>query len=368
MAGNLGNTILDAVTGRGSNDAVGVLVYPPRLNESNQVNTIHFYINGIEDVGFEAGNTGSQRMATKGAAIAKRTMGGARELTDDVHDSLSSLSGSSLGAATNKFFGAVGDSFSGLGSAATGAAHAIGDDVTSFMENAGSAANLKNKVTRLKTHIVLPMPEHGVSAKYGISYDSTDMGLLGALGNAVASGQSVSDFAKNSTSALTRAALGGVTEFVGDRHIGGVKAVGDPNGFLNATTRQTLNPRKEQLFTGVDYRQFSYEFTMTPATPEECVTVRNIIYTFKKHAHPSLELNGFYYKYPSEFQIEYNFEGSKNPWLNNISPCALTHIHVSYGHGGWSTLVNGSPTVISLRLHFLELQPLTRQLVEQNKY
>jgi hypothetical protein len=367
MAVNWKEELSNSVMRKDGNESVGVLVYPPRLDEHAQINTIHFYINGVDDVGFGGGNSGSQRLATKGDSIMQRAVTGFGQITDSINDSLSSLSA----AIESRGYGLVGDTFSGLGKIGSDVMdeyHSDGFDVNKFMSGAADSVNLKSKIRRLKTHIVMPMPEDGVAAKYGINYESANMGTLGALGNAMASGQSMGDFAKSSGSAATRAALGGVVGYAGDKAIGGVKAVGDPNAVLSAATRQTLNPRKEQLFTGVDYREFSYHFTLTPATPEECKTVRNIIHTLKKHALPALELNGFYYKYPSEFQIEYYYEGVKNKWLNNIAACALTNLSIHYGSGGWSTLVNGSPTTISLRLHFLELEPLTRNRVEESKF
>jgi hypothetical protein len=167
---------------------------------------------------------------------------------------------------------------------------------------------------------------------------------------------------------MLRGALGGAVGYAGDVAKIGIKGIGDPNAAFDAGTRQTLNPRKEQLFNSVEYRRFHYGYVFTPSTPEECKTVRDIIYTFKRHMHPSLELNGFYYKYPSEFTIEYHFEGKLNKWTNTIASCALESMSVSYGHGGWSTLVNGSPTTINIRLNFLELSPLTRQQIEESKY
>lgn len=132
-----------------------------------------------------------------------------------------------------------------------------------------------------------------------------------------------------------------------------------------------INPHRERLFRGVAFRQFSYEFKLSPKSAAECKTIENIIKTFKFHMLPETATNdaGRWWLYPSEFNIVYYFgseaNGQKrNPWLHRIGNCSLTQVDVNYTSSGmWSAFRNGAPIEIDLNLSFTESEILSKERI-----
>lgn len=137
---------------------------------------------------------------------------------------------------------------------------------------------------------------------------------------------------------------------------------------LSAASGLAANPKKEQIFKGVQHRQFQFKYLFSPRNAEESGNVRNIIKTFKYHMHPEYkDENNFLFIYPSEFDITY-FQGSQeNTNLHRHTSCVLTSMDVNYTPMGttFSTFPDGSPTQIEVTLQFLELAILTKELIQE---
>lgn len=137
---------------------------------------------------------------------------------------------------------------------------------------------------------------------------------------------------------------------------------------LSAASGLAANPKKEQIFKGVDHRTFEFRYLFSPRNAAESSNVKNIIKTFKYHMHPEYkDANNFLFIYPSEFDITY-FQGSKeNDNLHRHTSCVLTGMDVNYTPLGttFSTFPDGSPTQIEVTLKFLELAILTKELIQE---
>jgi hypothetical protein len=132
---------------------------------------------------------------------------------------------------------------------------------------------------------------------------------------------------------------------------------------LSAKVR--TNPFREVFFEGVDYRQFNFRYRFMPKDRTESQAVYNIIQTFKEHMHPELSKGGYFYIYPSEFEIVYYYKNKENPYFNRISQCALTDMSVDYGGEQFASFLDGSPTEINITLSFRELELLTKDSIKQ---
>ncbi len=225
---------------------------------------------------------------------------------------------------------------------------------------------------RLKTSIMLYMPQN-LGTDYGMVYSGAELGLIGSLADA-AKDKNAFEAALN-TSGRILSRIGGNMISHGIQNVAGAVGLnssvsGDFASAINAATRSTFNPRKEQLFQEVGFRRFNYQFHFAPRTAEECDQVAQIIHMFKFHMHPEIDDSYFFYMYPSEFDIEYHiFDEGQNPYINKISSCALEGMNISYGPGGnWATLINGCPTEIRMSLNFIELQPLNKRLIKEGGY
>ena len=128
------------------------------------------------------------------------------------------------------------------------------------------------------------------------------------------------------------------------------------------------NPFREVFFEGVDYRKFNFKYTFYPKNENETQNVRRIIDLFKEHMHPELSAGGYFYVYPSEFEIKYYYKDGENGNFNKIAPCALTDMSIDYGGAQFSSFSDGSPTQISMTLSFRELELLTKESIRKKGY
>lgn len=343
-----------------ANHSTKVLVFPQSLDTIENTNTVIFQIMGIADVGVDLSNT--QRTNGNASAAVDRVGGAVSDVFNNVLDTTKSImkngateSLSSLGSAGKEW---ASDMFQ---NAKPETIIKFGDSITK--EDFG----IKAKPKILDVVIKLPMPEDGLKTKYSMQYESRSLGLAGALVNTMASGASISSLIKQSKGPLMRALAGWTVGQLED--MAGNKSFGDIGATFEASTRTVLNPRKEILFQGVNYRVFNFDYTFIPSNKDECGTIIDIIQLFKSHMHPSLELQAFYMRYPSEFLISYHFNSTENQYIHSIGNCALQGLSVGYGRGGnFSTLLNGMPTVVNLHLSFIELEPIFRQRLEKEGF
>ena len=147
--------------------------------------------------------------------------------------------------------------------------------------------------------------------------------------------------------------------------------------FASKASGLASNPKKEQLFREVSFRQHQFKYTFAPRSPAEAKAVIDIIKAFKLHMHPEFKpgFEDFVYIYPSEFDICYYNKGVENKFLPKYTSCALTSMNVYYGDGRGNfvtfddvymgELINGMPVQISISLNFQELALLTKETVDQ---
>ena len=361
---------------------VKTYVFPPTLDSIPNSNTIIFEIMGEADIGVDFAE--SQRSNDKLKAAVNNIgtdLQGALNSAKDLYFGNNSKSSPGTYIPDNSFSEGI-SSVGSLGKSGTAALNAIGNSFpgadratpTNMQEYWGSFPSayelgLREPMKKLELMIKLPMPASGLNTSYGMEYENTALGLGGALMTGFASGQTLTEILKSSKGAAVRALAGGVAGALDD-FTGGNKANINIGGLIEAGSRTVLNPRKEMLFKSVKYRSFEYSWIFAPNNASECKMVLEIIRIFKQHLHPTMEMNSFYMRYPSEFLISYHFNGSKenNSYLHNIGNCALTDLHIGYGKGSFSTLANGMPTSVSVAMSFMELEPLSRNRLNRDGY
>lgn len=146
---------------------------------------------------------------------------------------------------------------------------------------------------------------------------------------------------------------------------------------------KVVNPRLEKLFRQKDFRNFSFSWDFYPKTKEETEAIRNIIETFRYHAHPASDDTNagegeskveVVLRVPAEFEIRFlssnpnpNIAGFlENEYIPKIGRCALNSISVDYTSNSiYSSFVDNSPTAITLTLQFSEMGVLTREVVDK---
>lgn len=137
-------------------------------------------------------------------------------------------------------------------------------------------------------------------------------------------------------------------------------------GALSAKLGIAANPKKEQVFRGLDFRTFTFDYQFFPRTAKEAEQVLEIIHQFKYHMHPEHKSeHHFVWIYPSEFDILYYTNGKENENLHKHTSCVLENMTVNYTpNGSFTTFDNGMPTQINMSLQFKELLLLSKAQIK----
>ena len=246
------------------------------------------------------------------------------------------------GAVLGKFLGAGGTS------AQVAALTTVGAGVVSSV-----AASASRQQRRLKTAIALHVPNQ-LSIRYGMQWSEEDTFALAAAATAS------TEIAKAIQSKDAKNLSDPAKAIVANLALKGPGGAG-----LSAATGLATNPRKEQVFKGVDFRTFQFDYQFFPRSMEEADNVMKIINQFKFHMHPEFkDANNFLYIYPSEFDISYFQGGKENLNIHRHTSCVLTEMNVNYTpNGTFTTFPNGMPTQINVTMNFRELGLLTKQKV-----
>ena len=210
--------------------------------------------------------------------------------------------------------------------------------------------------------IMTNSPENRMSAQW----DGTDFGLLGAALESYRKGESVTDMLKQIADNPADASEYAVRKLAAlGLNIKNLALGGTAPDLLSAATRRVENPFREQLFKTMNFRTFPMQFKIAPKSAAETGQVQNAIRELERNMHP--EKNGLFLVYPSEFQVEFMYDGSKNEFLPTINASILTDMNVQYGHGGFMTSfanTGGAPTEITITLSFKEVFTRDRSHIE----
>jgi hypothetical protein len=246
-----------------------------------------------------------------------------------------------------------------LGGAAGLATGLVVDHIVDKLSKSPSFTS--GKTSRLKEVITLHVSEKP-AVKYGVNYTNKDMGLLTGLLVQGTAGGSLKNAILDNPEVQARL-LTELTKIPSLKQGGGV--ISD---MIELNTKQKVNPFREVMFESVDYRTFQFSYRFFPKNDSETTKIQKIIKTFKKHMLPELTSDKMFYVYPSEFDIQYFYKDSPNPYLHKFARCALTDISVEYGGEQFVTFEDGSPVEIGMTLTFQELEQMTSEGVERYGY
>lgn len=297
--------------------------------QENRVDSRQLGVSGGAGIGFGAGTVA--------------TLGAGRTVMQAKYANSISKGGSVKGSAIK---GAVAGGVTVLAGGLTGAA--VGAAVGEFIVRPDTAYRISDAITM---HI-----SAAPSAQYKAQYDNVE---LGSMIGGIATGISASDATRaamvpEAARAVMLKAAGGLGNLVSAGAVGNAIGVG---------SKQNLNPFREVLFQASGFRQFTFDYVFMPRSEQENKNVHEIIKTFKYHMHPELSEGGLYFIHPSEFNIQYYYNGKENKFFNKISTCVLEDCQVDYGGEAFSSFHDGSPVEIKMRLVFQEIETLTKDRI-----
>ena len=247
-------------------------------------------------------------------------------------------------------------------------------------QNLLAKGNFFRTITKTNDTIALYMPDT-LAFDYQQSYSNLSVTKeLGNLGLAAQAGASTYD-AYRKTGSISSAAKN-AAPFAAEI----AKEAGLPTGgkvlfsALSAVTGGALaiNPQLELIYEGTDFRSFRFSFMFYPRSKKEAVEILDIIDSFTFHQAPEILSSSFgrYLVPPSEFEIEFRYNGGINPNIPKVAPCVLTSISVDYapnGFASYETLMSanqperggtGMPVAIRMDLSFKETRIITKQFLK----
>ena len=364
-------TVETDINGSGASEGL-LLSYPHAINSSDGNNNKPEYVHSVvftintrtNSPGFLAGKSGKAAGSVAksdnklpiedgvlGNVLAAGSVGAAAGAV--ISGGLSSILGAVLGASAANFL---------LGE--DGAAETIkkgGEKAEEILSEIAKYAGSINPVIKTDKIIRLYTPQ-SPQEEYSAGWTDVEFGVIGGLANSDKSIVEQIQGAVNGTDPAARERA--------VRVLTGLTNVTQAAGFnfrlqdaIELQTGKIPNPYKEQLFKGMNFRTFAYQFKFIPKNQAEFDSAYEIINTFRAHMHPE-RTDDFFIMYPSQFSIEYQYRGQRNEFLTKIADCALVNMKIDYGSGGALTTfqgTRGAPTEITMTLQFKELELITRE-------
>ena len=246
-------------------------------------------------------------------------------------------------------------------------------------QNLLAKGNFFRTITKTKDTIALYMPDT-LAFDYQQSYSNLSVTQdLGKLGLAAQAGASTYD-AYRKTGSISSAAKNAApfaAELAREAGLPGSKVLFSA---LSAVTGGALaiNPQLELIYEGTDFRSFRFSFMFYPRSKKEAIEILDIIDSFTFHQAPEILSSSFgrYLVPPSEFEIEFRYNGGINPNIPKVAPCVLTSVSVDYapsGFASYETLLSankperggtGMPVAIRMDLSFKETRIITKQFLK----
>ena len=123
------------------------------------------------------------------------------------------------------------------------------------------------------------------------------------------------------------------------------------------------NPHKIVLFTGVDFREHTFSWKLSPKNRKESDSIRGIIDFFKYYSHPEYVAGGLFFKYPEYFNINFHHP----EYLFTLRPSVCKDIRVNYHSQGYPAYIRDAdgggypaPAEVELSLTFQETEVITK--------
>ena len=227
--------------------------------------------------------------------------------------------------------------------------------------------------------VLLPVPDD-IQYKDGPKWEGKDIGILGRFAPEVAQQIGGGDSAAITDSVQTFARVG---------KVGLIKSMisklgADPNAVTQNINGKIANPYTEQVFSGMNLRDFTFNWKLVPRNRSEQNSIKRIIRYLRRAALPdtsetfgkggnfidTLGGEGFgagatdrWLTVPNLFNLRWKQggDGSEISSLPKIKKCICTSIDVNYTPDNvWATHLDGSnqpaPVAIELRIGFGETE------------
>lgn len=195
--------------------------------------------------------------------------------------------------------------------------------------------------------ISLYLPE-GLAAQYGIDYDTQTLGAVVEQ----ATKTSGADFMKSEEGTQLAKAFGADV----------LREAGKASAVTAMTQGQVANPFSYAIFSGMQHRNFKYDFNLVAQTSAESKEIKSICDQFIYWSLPGRDVNdNTFLEIPCQWKIEYRVLDKNLDMFEQPRACFLNDISIEYNSETGNTVhADGAPTSVKLSLSFTEIEPVYR--------
>jgi hypothetical protein len=190
--------------------------------------------------------------------------------------------------------------------------------------------------------IILPIPRD-LKETFENRVEAGDQGAMGGLADVI------TDIGRGAGSKATKGAFAVAYNFA-------VQAAADFGKIIGQTLGSVPNPHVQALFSGVNLRTHTFQWTFAPRNPNESAQLQNIIRAIKKNSLPAYSTTGTAaLDYPPLVAIKLV------PWndLITFKNCLVSSVNVNYAPSGLPSFFAGTnnlPTMIQLEITLMETE------------
>lgn len=207
-----------------------------------------------------------------------------------------------------------------------------------------------NVETRPIATIILPIP-NDLNNTYNAMWTGQHISVLDTIARDII----------DSKSSLGEAAINAFQRYGVSMLERGLRGLAGSFG-LNISTagfKVMFNPYSQLVFSGPSYRNFKFDWVLSPKNGAEAQQLATIIWLLKKYMHPQQSEFDPIWLYPCFAEISINMGSNKrNTFLFKIKDSAIKNVSVNYDNKFHE---DGSPIVYKLSLEFMESSLLTQE-------
>lgn len=255
----------------------------------------------------------------------------------------------------------------------------IVSDFTSQLSNGINDITFLRRIKRTTDSIALYMPN---TLAFTNSQEYSELSLGGELLPGATAAISVLRDSINNSSGV-RGTISNLSPFIFElaRRRGILSGLGSNTvqAVLANTIGGVTNPHLEVLYSSPKLRNFQFDFMFYPRSEAEAKEVMFIIERLNFHQAPEVMPGtaGFFMVPPSEFDIEFYYNGRINPNIPKLTTCVLTNIQTDYAPNGFHAYEvpgrndpevggTGTPVGIRMTLNFMETRVMTKMDFEES--
>jgi len=240
-----------------------------------------------------------------------------------------------------------------------------------FMSYPNTGSYNENRETKVEATIFLPLPAD-LRESFSVGYDSAAIGALvgkntsyltkaideatngGGPQEILANPGKYSETVKNIMSGLIKNNKGSDTIKYGAYQLADAIA---PRGALSYATGVIANPYLVQIFQGIGFREFSFNWKLTPNNEQESDELRRILFELKTRMLPGMSASELFLTAPNHCQITFR------PEVFRMTKAVIAAVDINHAPNGPAFYNNDSVFEYDLSIQVKEIELVTRDKV-----